>query len=57
MKLKYVKSQIKIWNQQVFKNLFHQKVEVKAQFEEIYNQIIQQGMNEETFSSQNHLQS
>ena len=55
MKLKYVKSQIRIWNQTVFKNVFQQKALVKDQLEDVYNQIIQEGMNEETYLSQNNL--
>ena len=57
MKLKYVKSQIRIWNKQIFKNVFHQKAVVKEQLEEVYNQIIKQGMNDETYSFQKNLQS
>ena len=37
MKLKYIKSRIRIWNQTVFKNVFHQKVIVKGQLQEVYN--------------------
>ena len=56
MKLKYVKTQIRIWNQQVLKNVFDQKEVVKHQLEEVYNQIIQKGMNEETYAYQKNLQ-
>ena len=36
--------------------MFHQKVIVKGQLQEVYNQIIQEGMNEEAYSSQKNLQ-
>ena len=36
--------------------MFHQKAVVKEQLEEVYNQIIQKGMNEETCTSQKNLQ-
>ena len=36
--------------------MFHEKVIVKDQLQEVYKQIIQEGMNEETFSSQKNLQ-
>ena len=36
--------------------MFQQKGIVKDQLEEVYNQIIQKGMNEETYSSQKNLQ-
>lgn len=56
MKLKYLKSQIRIWNQHVFKNVFSQKSAVKQQLEDVYNHIIQNGMNEDTYVSQKNLQ-
>ena len=37
MKLKYIKSQIQIWNQKFFKNVFKKKAIVKDQLEEVYN--------------------
>ena len=36
--------------------MLQQKVLVKDQLHEVYNQIIQEGMNEETYSSQKNLQ-
>ena len=41
MKLKIIKSRIRVWNQTVFKNVFHQKVIVKDQLQAVYKQIIQ----------------
>ena len=51
MNLKLLKARIRMWNQTVFKNVFHQKFIVKDQLKEVYNQIIQEGMNEKTYSS------
>ena len=56
MKLKTLKSRIRVWNKTVFKNVFHEKVIVKEQLQEVYQKIIQEGMNEETFLSQKNLQ-
>ena len=56
MKLKYIKSWIRIWNQTIFKTVFHQKVIVKEKLQEVFKQIIQDSMNEETYSSQKNLQ-
>ena len=56
MKLKYVKLQIKSWNQNVFKNIFTQKSEVKKQLENVLTTIIQNGMDEDTFTRQKMLQ-
>ena len=56
MKLKYVKSQIRIWNKHVFENVFSKKSAIKQQIEDVYNHIIQNGMNEDTYVSQKSLQ-
>ena len=50
MKLKYVKLQIRSWNQNVFKNIFTQKSKVKQQLENVLTTIIQNGMDEDTFT-------
>ena len=55
-KPKHVKAQIKNWNQHVFKNVFKKKELVKLQLEKIYNNIIQQGMNNDTYVKQKCLQ-
>ena len=55
-KLKYVKEQIKIWNIQVFKNVFKQKETVKLQLEEIHCSIIKIGMDNDTYVKQKELQ-
>lgn len=55
-KLKHVEEQIKIWNIQVFKNVFKQKEVVKLQLEEIHCSIIKNGMDSNTYIKQKELQ-
>ena len=55
-KLKHVKEPVKIWNIQVFKNVFKQKEIVKLQLEESHCSIIKIGMENDTYVKKKELQ-
>ncbi len=55
MKFKHVKEKIKIWNQHAFKNVFKQKEVVKLQLDEIYGNIIQHGMDNDSYVKKKNL--
>jgi len=47
-KLKYLKTHIKIWNQETFGNIFQAQQNLNREMEQLQQNIITEGQNEET---------
>ncbi|XP_057864000.2 uncharacterized protein LOC131072017 [Cryptomeria japonica] len=54
-KMKYLKNKIKMWNVVSFKNIFAEKIRVEAELDRINNLVIEKGMTNEEFQSENSL--
>ncbi|GLJ44609.1 hypothetical protein SUGI_0937580 [Cryptomeria japonica] len=54
-KMKYLKNKIKMWNVVSFKNIFFEKIREEAELDRINNLVIEKGMTNEEFHSENSL--
>ena len=51
-KFQYLKEQLKVWNREVFKNIFVEKLRLEDQLEEVNKVVMQGGMDENLFSKE-----